>query len=245
MTAPPARTPRQPVFRITLPLPPSVNDWLVPVIRPLPETPGTRALVRKQMAVRGADGRLWGASLAKSTEAKKWIAAARASLSAMPRPLSLHTGVLEMTVAVYVPTIASDGNNRLKLPEDAFNELVWADDRQVVLWLIRKDIAEKDAARVEIEVRKADPAAHPRVAARLAEAERNAVKREAKARAEAQQLSLAPSTWRTPLPPTSSPGAESFGRRHGLVQDSRPKRLTPAQLKSKATPAYRPPRGRR
>ncbi len=245
MDAPAPRTPRQPVFRVTLPLPPSVNDWLVPVLRPMPDTPGTRSLIRARMAVRGADSRVWAASVVKSKRAESWLKAARAALQLLPRPSSLHSGVLEMTVTVYVHTIASDGGNRLKLPEDAFNELVWSDDRQVVLWHIRKDISPKEEERVEIEVRKADPVAHARVAERLEKAERNARKQAAKASAAARQVDLAPGSWRTPLPPTSSPGVESYGRRHGLVEDSRPKRMTPAELKAKATSAYRPPRGRR
>lgn len=205
---------RRPLFRCTLPLPPSVNEWLVPTLVPVPPGPGTEKLIRARMAVRGADGRVWATRLQKSKVATKWIEHARAQLAAMPRPASFRVGVLELEMTVYVPSLASDGGNRLKLPEDGFKELVIDDDRQFVRWVIVKDI-DADNPRAELVVRHADAAAHPRVAERLARAEREKPKREARERAKRAQetLPLAP-TWKTPLPAGTSPGVPSYGSRH-------------------------------
>lgn len=236
------RAPRQPVFRCTLPLPPSVNEWLVPILRHLkPEQPLTRALLAKGLAVRTGNGRVVTAAVVKSKKAEKWIALARAALQAMPRPGSLHAGPLELRIHVFVPTVSSDGNNRLKLAEDAFNELVWNDDRQVVTWHIVKDI-DSEAPRVEIEVRQADATAHPRVAQRLARAEKELAKRGGKTRAALAEEAPPKPAWKKALPPTSAgPGQESYGRRHGLVVDGKPPRPTKEALKGMATPAYRAP----
>lgn len=166
---------RQPVFRATLPLPPSVNDWLVPIMICLPPGPAAEKLVRARMAVRTPSG-IYAARVVKSQEAKRWLEGARKLLAGMPRPSSLHQGVLELRMRVYVSSLASDGGNRLKLPEDAFKSLVIDDDRQFVVWSITKDI-DPERPRVELEVRHADPAEHPRVAERLARAEKAARKK--------------------------------------------------------------------
>lgn len=249
-------------FRCTLPLPPSVNDWLVPMLSPMPDGPGARKLIAVRMAVRGKDGKVWRAGVVKSTDAKKWLKDAREKLTLMRRPMGLHRGVLEVVMRVFVPSLSSDGGNRLKLPEDAFKALVIDDDRQFVVWHITKDI-DSENPRVELEVRKADPLLHPRVAERLARAEKERARKDAKSSVNQLALPVAPARapsppappparsarsartppvgtepWKTPLPPSSRAGTPSYGSQHAAEFGTRKPKVDP---KSLATSASYPP----
>lgn len=232
-------------FRCILDLPPSVNDWLVPMLVPIEPGPRADAQIRARMAVRGADGKIWAASMVKSKDAKTWLTAAQARLKLLPRPPELHRGVLELEARVYVPTISSDGNNRLKLQEDAFNEIVWDDDRQIVVWHIVKDI-DAERPRVEVRVRKANPTEHPRVAERLERAEKERDRKEAKAKAVENQGALPLAPWKTSLPPGSRAGTQSYGSKHaaefGLKPGSSRQLLRNLREgKVKLSSAHRPP----
>lgn len=225
-----ADAPAMDVFTCTLELPPSVNDWLVPM------------LVKR--------GGKMVASVVKSSEAVKWLKSARSKLEALSRPASLHSGVLELEMRVFVPSLASDGGNRLKLPEDAFKALVIDDDRQFVKWSITKDI-DSENPRVELVVRHADPLQHPRVAERLARAEKERVRREKKEQAERAQEALplepAPKSpaYKTPLPPGSRAGTPSYGSQHAADFKVPPRgslKKVGQQLRGLATSASHPPR---
>lgn len=232
-------------FRCTLDLPPSVNDWLVPMLVPIEPGASADGQIRARMAVRGADGKIWAARMVKSKDAKKWLDAAQARLKLLPRPAELHRGVLELEARVFVPTVASDGNNRLKLQEDAFNEIVWDDDRQLVKWTIVKDI-DAEHPRVEVRVRQANPAEHPRVAERLARAEKEREKKESKVKAEKNQGTLPLAAWKTSLPAGSSAGTQSYGSKHASEFGLKPgsSRQLVRNLregKVKLSSAHRPP----
>jgi hypothetical protein len=207
-----------------------VNDWLVPIVRRIPNGPVAAKLIRARMAVRGADGAVYAAGVTKSKAAEEWLDAARAMLAALPSPPALRrpSAVLKYRVTVYVPSLASDGPNRGKLFEDALNELIIDDDRQFVEWGGTKDIDSK-RPRIELEVALADPEQHPRVAERLALSEREARKKAAKAATaelfpEQQRPAAKAPAYRTPAPP-----GETWGKRHGLDK-----------LRAKARPASYP-----
>jgi Holliday junction resolvase RusA-like endonuclease len=134
-------------FRATIPLPPSVNDWLKPG--------------------KTREGR---ARLVKTGEAEDFLESCRARLLTLSTSKALHRGPLELYLTVYVPSLASDGGNRLKMLEDALKGLVIDDDRQFVEWHIVKRIDPK-VPRAELVIRQADPREHEEVARRLVEAE--------------------------------------------------------------------------
>jgi hypothetical protein len=90
----------------------------------------------------------------------------------MSPPLVLHRGPVELYLTVYVPTLASDGLNRLKLLEDALKGLALHDDRQLVEWHVVKRV-DADRPRVEFVLQHANVAEHADVAERLARAERD------------------------------------------------------------------------
>jgi Holliday junction resolvase RusA-like endonuclease len=137
------------VFRVTLALPPSVNHGLAPVRM----------------------GRAGALRLVKSREAKKWAQVVHAHLLTVRKPPALRKGPVALTLEVHVPSIASDGGNRLKPLEDALVRAgVLSDDRQIAEWRITKHVAE-GKPRVVVELRSADPEKHPELAARLARAE--------------------------------------------------------------------------
>lgn len=135
------------LFRAVLPLPPSVNAAL------------------QAQAVRGV------ARLVKTPAARDFEAACRAALRRLSPPLALHRGPVELYLTVYVPTLASDGLNRLKLLEDALKGLALHDDRQIVEWHVVKRVDSKHP-RAELVLQHADAAEHADVAERLARAER-------------------------------------------------------------------------
>lgn len=136
------------LFKTSLPLPPSVNESLVPVRMP-------RGSLR----------------MVHTPQARRWANNARLLLLTQRRPPALRSGPVAIRVEVHVPTIASDGGNRLKLLEDALVAAgVIADDRQIAEWTILKVVG-RGAPRVEVEVSPADPAAHPELSERLAKAE--------------------------------------------------------------------------
>jgi Holliday junction resolvase RusA-like endonuclease len=137
------------VFRAVLPLPTSVNNSLRPA--KLGDKGGTR--------------------LVKTREAESFEATARAALRSLSPPLALHRGPVELYLTVYVPSLAADGGNRLKLLEDALKGLALHDDRQLVEWHVVKRIDAK-RPRVELVLQHADVAEHQDVAERLARAER-------------------------------------------------------------------------
>ena len=84
-------------------------------------------------------------------------------------PVSPIGGPVELYVTVFVPTIASDGLNRIKALEDALNGTLWFDDKQVVEWHIKKvPVDEEEDVGVVFEVRPANPQEHSEAAYRLA-----------------------------------------------------------------------------
>jgi Holliday junction resolvase RusA-like endonuclease len=134
------------LFRAVLPLPPSVNASL---------RPGEK-----------------GVGLKKTPEARDFERTCRAELRLLKPTLALHRGPVELYLTVYVPTLASDGGNRVKLLEDALKGLALHDDRQLVEWHVVKRI-DSQRPRVELELQHADVAEHQDVAERLARAERD------------------------------------------------------------------------
>lgn len=84
-------------------------------------------------------------------------------------PVAPMGGPLEVYLTVYVPTLASDGGNRLKALEDACNGRVWFDDKQIAEWHIVKVVTgDPNFTGVNLRVEKADPLQHPELSARLA-----------------------------------------------------------------------------
>jgi Holliday junction resolvase RusA-like endonuclease len=123
-----------------LPLPPSVNA----LVRP----------ARIGHAVR----------LVSTSEAREFREEARPKI-----PRLLLAGPLELYATFCVPTLSSDGGNRLKALEDACNTLLWWDDRQIAEWhLVKKVVADPAEVGCIVEVREADPVEHAELARRLA-----------------------------------------------------------------------------
>lgn len=82
--------------------------------------------------------------LVKTTEAQKWLDAARAELELAARQQRhrLYRGIpVRLELDVVVPSISSDATNRVKALEDACKGIVWADDCQVVEAVARKHLA--------------------------------------------------------------------------------------------------------
>ena len=137
-----------------LPLPPSAND----LVRPT--TMGDLACVYchnrppKRPMVR----------LVATGEAKDFRRLAHRCL-----PVKPMGGPVELYVTVYLPTLASDGLNRIKALEDAINERLWFDDKQIAEWHIKRVITDDESKHgVVFEVVPANPAEHPELAKRLA-----------------------------------------------------------------------------
>lgn len=132
--APPRPTPAQPAKpahaapvpaaqSVILPLPPSVNHYLVSTGR------GGRALTE---------------------EARNWIAAA--DIAIMHAHLVCYAGPVAVTLHVYRERKIGDLDNRVKLTLDSLNGHAWGDDAQVVeLHAYRHDDAANP--RVEVEIR--------------------------------------------------------------------------------------------
>lgn len=84
-------------------------------------------------------------------------------------PIEPVAGPVELYVTVYLPSLASDGLNRIKALEDAINGRLWFDDRQIAEWHIKRVITDDETKHgVVFEVLPADPAEHPELARRLA-----------------------------------------------------------------------------
>ena len=111
---------------VILPLPPTVNHYLVSTGR------GGRAL---------------------TPEARNWKAAA--DIAVMHAHLVRYDGPVAVTLHVYRERKAGDLDNRVKLTLDALNGRAWRDDAQVTeLHVWRHDDAAQP--RVEVEVRKVE-----------------------------------------------------------------------------------------
>lgn len=132
-------TPAQPVTpapmpaaqSVILPLPPSVNHYLVSTGR------GGRALTQ---------------------EARNWKAAA--DIAIMHARLVRYDGPVAVYMHVYRERKAGDLDNRVKLTLDALNGHAWGDDAQVVeLHTWRHD--DKANPRVEVEIRTVTQEAQP------------------------------------------------------------------------------------
>lgn len=165
-------------------------------------------------------------------------------------------GSIRLEIAVYRPRKVGDLSNTLKVLEDALRGIVFVDDKQVVdIALGRFD--DKDRPRACVRVTEepyclvsgftgASIHRHAEWDAALArlDAVRQKNLERRKAKVERKVKPTAPvksASWRTPLPPTSSPGAESYGSRHrGEFQTApvgRPKKPTAKQLRDMAKPA--------
>ncbi len=122
--AKPARAAPMPAAQsVILPLPPSVNHYLVSTGR------GGRALTE---------------------EARNWIAAA--DIAIMHAHLVRYAGPVAVTLHVYRERKAGDLDNRVKLTLDSLNGHAWGDDAQVVeIHAYRHDDAANP--RVEVEIR--------------------------------------------------------------------------------------------
>ena len=113
---------------VILPLPPSVNHYLVSTGR------GGKAL---------------------TPEARNWKAAAE--LAIYHAHLLRYDGPVAVTMHVYRERAAGDLDNRVKLTLDSLNGHAWGDDAQVVeLHAYRRDDASNP--RVEVEIRTAQEA---------------------------------------------------------------------------------------
>jgi hypothetical protein len=85
-------------------------------------------------------------------------------------PVAPIAGPVELYVTVFLPTIASDGLNRLKALEDAINERLWFDDKQIAEWHVTRVITDDETKHgVVFEVRAANPVEHPELTRRLAQ----------------------------------------------------------------------------
>lgn len=153
------------IYRITLPLPPSVNGSLMAVVRGRYSSGPRRG---QPMAI-----------LAPTKSMEDWKERAADLVARGPRPL--FEGPVEVFAEFWVGTIASDCSNRLKAVEDILRGAAYADDKQVVEDHAFKRIAlEEHEQRVEIVVRPADVAEHAEVARRLEESFKRAVRKIAK-----------------------------------------------------------------
>lgn len=84
-------------------------------------------------------------------------------------PVAPMGGPLEVYLTFYVPTISSDGGNRLKALEDACNGRCWFDDKQIAEWHITKVVTgDPNFTGVHLRIEAADPLQHPELSARLA-----------------------------------------------------------------------------
>lgn len=139
-----------------LPLPPSANE----LVRPT--TMGDLACVYchnrppKRPLVR----------LVATAEAKDFRRTAHRHL-----PVKPVGGPVELYVTVYVCRLSSDGLNRIKALEDAINERLWFDDKQIGEWHIKKILVDDESQEgVVFHVQPVDPtdADHHELARRLA-----------------------------------------------------------------------------
>ena len=150
-------------LRVTLPLPPSFNSaW-----RAFAFMAGRRPAARTIL----------------SEEARRWKYLAKTLLNRVPIVPALRspTAVLELHLVVYVPTVASDCTNRVKLVEDALVETGHVhDDRAHVAVHVLKRL-DGENPRVEVLLHEAPREEHAEVAARLEKSAREAEKRERRA----------------------------------------------------------------
>ena len=159
------------IYRVTLPLPPSVNGSLMPVHRGYLPNKKPRVI------------------LAPTKAMEDWKEAARGVLADVGRaPLS---GPVEFYAEFFLPSLASDCSNRLKAVEDVLSGWAYEDDKQVVEDHAFKRIAGSEAEqRVVVVVRPADPVEHADVARRLEESWKRAVREAAKATGAGRQAAL-------------------------------------------------------
>lgn len=135
-------------------LPPSANDLVRPAFMEDLVCPFCNNRPPKRPIVR----------LVATGEAKDFRKHAHKHLPTQP-----IAGPVELYVTVYVPTLASDGLNRIKALEDAINERLWFDDKQIAEWHITRVITDDETKHgVVFEVRAANPADHAELARRLA-----------------------------------------------------------------------------
>lgn len=218
--------PRVARLRLTLPLPPSFNEAWVPFAFMNKGKPAARIILSKS--------------------ARKWQEAAAELLAQVRKvpALASPSAVLEVELVVYVPSVSSDGTNRVKLVEDSLAKagLIHNDRGNVDVRVVKRIDAK--APRVEVEVREARREEHAEVARRLETSEREARRREARQAAgslfeESVTLttSAAEPKYRTPAP--VNPSAPTYGKRHGLDKLVRGRRLS-ADLAALATPASYP-----
>jgi hypothetical protein len=193
--------------------------------------------------------------LVATTEAKEFRRDAHRCLPKAP-----VSGPVELYVTVYVPTLQSDGLNRIKALEDAINERLWFDDKQIAEWHITRVISACVSAPeygppdadgnvvlikegvyspplgVVVEVRPANPLEHPELSRRLA-----ASSIQARANEAAQPNLFETSTERDgSTPPAAGPGNAPM-RGGGGVGSPRPRAVLPEPLQQRlnriATPA--------
>jgi hypothetical protein len=141
------------LFRLRLP--PSSNDLVRPAFMADITCPFCKNRPPKRPIVR----------LVATGEAKDFRKHAHKHL-----PVEPIAGPVELYVTVYLPTIASDGLNRIKALEDAINERLWFDDRQIAEWHVTKVITDDETKHgVVFEVRPANPQEHTELSRRLAQ----------------------------------------------------------------------------
>lgn len=163
-------------------------------------------------------------------------------------------GSIRLEIAVYRPRKVGDLSNTLKVLEDALRGIVFVDDKQVEdIGMSRHD--DKADPRACVRVTEdadvimgrfigAGVQRHKDWDAAVARLEvvrqKNLERRKAKAGRKGKSATGQPS-WKTPLPPTSSPGATSYGSRHAAdfqtAPASRPAKPSAKQLRAMATSA--------
>jgi Holliday junction resolvase RusA-like endonuclease len=153
--------------------------------------PSSNALVRPAVMGRAKGKPI--VRLVSTAEAREFRELARPKI-----PRLLLAGPLELYVTFFVPTLASDGGNRLKALEDACNGLAWWDDKQIAEWHLTKVVV-SDPAQVGciVEVVPADPVEHAELARRLA---KSSIQERANERAQKRLFE--------PTPNFSKPGDE-------------------------------------
>lgn len=131
-----------------LPLPPSANALVMPVILKGKRGPSGKPVCR----------------LIPTKEAKAFRESAHARL-----PIAPVGGVLELYATFYVPTIASDCSNRIKALEDALKGRLFYDDKQVAeIHAVKVVTSDRHEIGVVVHVVPAEIGAHPEMSKRLA-----------------------------------------------------------------------------
>jgi hypothetical protein len=77
-------------------------------------------------------------------------------------PVKPMGGPVELYVTVFLCRLSSDGLNRIKALEDAINERLWFDDKQIGEWHIKRVLVDDESQEgVVFQVQALDPAADP------------------------------------------------------------------------------------